>query len=66
MWPFTKRFTPWTLYAENQVLVKEEYNPVWGMGIIRKKVLVDIFVRTSKRTGFPQYRYVEKPFITMK
>jgi hypothetical protein len=62
MWPFTKRYTPWALYAKNQVRTKETFNPLWGSETIKEKVLVDIYIKSNKKTGLPKYKYIEKPF----
>jgi hypothetical protein len=63
MWPFTKRYSTWSLCAKNQIRIKETFNPLWGLGTLKEKVLVDIYIRTNKRTGIPQYKYVKKPFV---
>jgi hypothetical protein len=63
MWPFKKRYSPWALYASDQIMIREQFNPLWGMGMISRRVLVDVYVRHNKKTNLPEYKYVEKPFL---
>lgn len=63
MWPFRNQYTPWELYAENERQDRIEFNSLYGMGVIKTPVVVDIYVRYHKKTRLPKYKYIEKPLL---
>ena len=62
MWPFCKKYSNWKLVSENIICIEEKFNPLFGLGIIRQKIFVDVYMKKNKKTNYPKYKFIKKPF----
>lgn len=49
----------WELYQENKVMTESQFNPVWGIGIIERKVIADVY-RKKMKNGIYKYKTIVK------
>lgn len=49
----------WELYKENMIMDETQFNPLWGMGVINRKVIADVY-RKKQRNGIYKYKTIVK------
>lgn len=49
----------WELVQENKRMIETQFNPLWGMGTMERKVIADVY-RRQKRDGTYKYKTIVK------
>lgn len=55
----SRRSSKWELIVEGKRITETTFNPLWGMGVIERQVIADVY-RKKLRNGMYKYKTVPR------